>query len=1220
MKKKVFKALCFNLIIIMTLLFVACKNKKSLSDLVSFEDETYAYDGEEKSIYVSNLPDGLEVEYTNNNQTEAGRYLVIAKIDGGKKYKDLKLEAYLTIYKASVEGITFNSKTVSYDGVEKNISCEGLPSFINASYVIKNASGSIVDSAINVGVYTFEASFTTTNTNYVSPSPLSATLTITKKDAEVYTMTSKSVVYDGNAHNILVNEDLKSYFRVSYKYYLNNSLVSECVNVGVYRVVASFESLDSNYAAPTEVEATLTIERASLDIVFNSDTITYDGNAHTIAVSSNALNIYNVTYNYYLNGEEVLECVNAGVYSVVASFETIDSNYLDHEQMVKTLTIAKASYDISDIVFQSQSFAYDGQSKSLVVSGTIPTGVVVSYLNNSLTEVGSITVTAVFSVDSNHNEIENMIATLAIYEGTIPNISFDSKTITYDGEAKYIYISGTLPEGVEVSYTNNGKTDVGTYTVIATLTDNLGNYETMTIEATLTIKKASYDMSGIKFIDATYTYDGLEKVLEIEGDLPEGVEVSYSSNKLTNAGAIVVIASFTGDSKNYNLIDSMTATLTIEKASYDMSLVSISDNEVVYDGSAKFLEIEGDLPDGVEVSYVITLNSTIVNSAVTPGEYVFKAIFSVDSNHNSIESISATLTIKKASIDVSLEDANYEYDEDNLIVRNAQIIGSLPTGVSAVYSYTLNGDSVASCSSLGVYMVVVTFESTTDYYILPTLTATLRIGYITYIDTDGDTDTIEYTFYAVSVDDLIEYLEAIEIPSGYASSGYYCLSFDDPETELVVADNDGFSELYDLNEIYEDLVYIDIYVTCTVTFDTLGNAEVAAVLNNSSVDVRKNDSVVEPTIITPAKNSYSNNYTFIGWYADSSCTELFDFSTLIDKNIIVYSKWEIIKISTAEEFIEYVSASSTCNAYIANDINLASYTIIRNSSSVLDSFSQFGTVLSHALYGNGYKVSNVYIDNSLTYGGLFGVLNGAEIYDIVFENVTYESTTNKCGLIAGTAKTNKSIIDGVTLINVNATVKSQFALLVGSAQASLEISNVAIKDSIIEGYSTVSGLVAEVTSSVIASINTILIDLDITLSGTNASFVIGSGSSNATILIDGAVLSGSLNASYAGSCICDASGAKTLTINNIMLVKATITLSSTTNVHMAYYAADNPTVTNIYYSNCSVLNSLDSTPIGFSDGISYTLSDAAQISIPGISAIYASETLTYTLNSISVSI
>ncbi|MCD7746649.1 MAG: MBG domain-containing protein [Lachnospiraceae bacterium] len=102
----------------------------------------------------------------------------------------------------------------------------------------------------------------------------------------------------------------------------------------------------------------------------------------------------------------------------------------------------------------------------------------------------------------------------------------------------------------------------GTYTVTATITDT--NYAlTGTTTAEFTIAKATYDMSGVSFEDATVEYDGTEKALEISGTLPDGVTVTYSNNTRTDTGSVTATAAFTGDSNNYETIESLTAALTV---------------------------------------------------------------------------------------------------------------------------------------------------------------------------------------------------------------------------------------------------------------------------------------------------------------------------------------------------------------------------------------------------------------------------------------------------------------------------------------------------------------------------------------------------------------------------------------------------------------------------------------------------------------------------------
>ena len=128
------------------------------------------------------------------------------------------------------------------------------------------------------------------------------------------------------------------------------------------------------------------------------------------------------------------------------------------------------------------------------------------------------------------------------------------------------------------TYSDTLPINAGDYTVKATFAAT-DNYNEVTATADFTITKATYNMTGVKFEDASYTYDGSEKTLTISGTLPTGVTVAYENNKLTNAGSVTAKAKFTiADSDNYCAIKDMTATLTITKAKPTVSISAKPDS------------------------------------------------------------------------------------------------------------------------------------------------------------------------------------------------------------------------------------------------------------------------------------------------------------------------------------------------------------------------------------------------------------------------------------------------------------------------------------------------------------------------------------------------------------------------------------------------------------------------------------------------------------------
>ena len=68
---------------------------------VTFVDQSFDYDGEEHSITVKNLPDGVIATYTGNNQTEPGTYIVTAKLADKDGNELAVLSARMIINEAS---------------------------------------------------------------------------------------------------------------------------------------------------------------------------------------------------------------------------------------------------------------------------------------------------------------------------------------------------------------------------------------------------------------------------------------------------------------------------------------------------------------------------------------------------------------------------------------------------------------------------------------------------------------------------------------------------------------------------------------------------------------------------------------------------------------------------------------------------------------------------------------------------------------------------------------------------------------------------------------------------------------------------------------------------------------------------------------------------------------------------------------------------------------
>ena len=304
------------------------------------------------------------------------------------------------------------------------------------------------------------------------------------------------------------------------------------------------------------VEFDITIAKATYDmsgITFADESVTYDGQAHSLEIAGTLPNGVTVTY-------EGNDKVNAGTYTVTASFIGDYDNYIEIADLTATLTIAKATYDMSGITFEGGSFTYDGQAHSLAISGDLPTGVTVTYEGNEKVNAGTYTVTAKFAGDPNYNDIPDMTATLTIAKAAydMSGIIFENDSVTYDGQAHSLAISGDLPTGVTVTYEGNDKENAGTYTITAKFAGDYDNYEVIAdLTAVLIIDKAMpvYTMPENLTICVEHTLADVT--------LPAGWTWEDSTLSVGGAGEKQFKAIFTPeDISNYNTVEeSVTVTV-----------------------------------------------------------------------------------------------------------------------------------------------------------------------------------------------------------------------------------------------------------------------------------------------------------------------------------------------------------------------------------------------------------------------------------------------------------------------------------------------------------------------------------------------------------------------------------------------------------------------------------------------------------------------------------
>lgn len=332
--------------------------------------------------------------------------------------------------------------------------------------------------------------------------------------------------------------------------------------------------------------------------------------------------------------------------------------------------------EITGVTLSNSTITYDGNPHSILIEGTLPSGVTVAYTNNAKTDVGVYEVTATLTGAGYFTK--SLQATLTIQNRTITGVTFSNASVVYDGALHKIEVSGTLPQGVSVSYASdvtgitNEASEVGTYHMVATLSGTA--YTTLTLTATLTILPyGETTFAGITFTNQTYVYDGTEHVITISGTLPAGALVVYSSTTqgVTNAATAVGVYNVTAviSKTGYQTL-TLQAVLTISQAqTQQFTGVSFSSQTIEYDSFEHEIVVEGVLPEGTTVEYDSDVDG-IANRASETGDYHLTATIS-KLGYETLE-LEATLTIKASDKErfIIAQDGNIYFnnalDQENL--------------------------------------------------------------------------------------------------------------------------------------------------------------------------------------------------------------------------------------------------------------------------------------------------------------------------------------------------------------------------------------------------------------------------------------------------------------------------------------------------------------------------------------------------------------------------
>ena len=684
--------------------------------------------------------------------------------------------------------------------------------------------------------------------NHNDSTPDSVTVTVNKKDVTVDGITASDKSYDGNTTATLDTSNAMftgkldgDTLTVTGTGTFDNANVGENKTITISDLTLGGESA-GNYQLAAEGQQTSTtasITPNTLNIVATEYTGTYDGQAHSISVTTEETG---VTITYAESEEGTYSQTNpvyteAGTHTVYYKAEKTGSTTVSGS---KNVTINQKAVTVSGITASDK--IYDGSTEAtLVTTAVILTGKL---------DGDTLTVTGTGTFD-NANVGENK--TVTISDLRLDGTGKDNYVLATEGQQATATAAITAKEvgltwgDTELTYTGvaqkptataTGLVDGDTCTVIVTGEQtNVGDGYTATAEslsnsnyklpenktAAFKIDKAAPPVfrEVWKPVAKKLVYNGEpQELVTAPQSLPEGYQVEYSTNgtdwntefpKKTNAGDYTVKVRYIGDD-NHEGFDGADIPVTIQKGSGSEALTDaqkpVAKENLKYTGEPQDLVTAPEsAPTGYTVKYSVDNGITwteTVPKGINAGPYTVKVKYIGDSNRADFDGEDITVTIGK-------KDAP-EFTDEQKPAPNTELIYSAepqelvrkpaerPNGYDKVL-YRLSDtedwkEDVPIGTNAGTYNVQVKYvgDSNHEDFIGDPIKVTIAKANVTVTANDksktyGQEDPIlDATVTGLFGSDTVEYTVAREegesvrtytiTPSGEVTQGNYTVTYE----------------------------------------------------------------------------------------------------------------------------------------------------------------------------------------------------------------------------------------------------------------------------------------------------------------------------------------------------------------------------------------------------------------------------------------------------------
>lgn len=585
----------------------------------------------------------------------------------------------------NLDSLIWSTADFTYDGKEKVVVLLGLPSGVSVIGYTNN-------SATDAGIYNATATLSYDSINYNEPKVPEYVWEIkrAKYDISSISVCDKTAEYTSEIHYPTLCGEMPTGIdgiRLEYVW----SVGAQNVTDGVVTSELIFKTKSKNYEVPTSLFATVEITPKGITVEWENLEFTYNLAPQAPSAKSDVCRV------------SVLGAqTNAGIYS--ASAISLDSNYYVTNDKCEFVIKRAANFWINHLSVSDVFYGTEPTPNARAFAGEVKYEYFYGEDSGSSATfpfaVGTVYVIAYSAGDENYQELRSLPVAFSI-KAVFPvgiSVALTKESFvamsTLSAEALIVYLDmndGTreeIPyEKIKISYKNGdrllfGDTDV---TVI---------YDGYSADVQINVIKADYDMSGVKWSESEYYYDGEEKRITLLG-LPEGVVVTeYRGGVGINSGRYEVEAALLYDVDNYNPPIIPNGVLIIKKCVIDPPKTT----PLYYNGLPQSPFVQDDK---------YTLDT---QNAINAGEYTATLLIKDTENYEfsgGVSSMNLSFSILPRELTVTLFDVTHISGEAVPTPEYEITAGALIDGDSLELQFSVLGDTLTAHSANKNYKLTV---------------------------------------------------------------------------------------------------------------------------------------------------------------------------------------------------------------------------------------------------------------------------------------------------------------------------------------------------------------------------------------------------------------------------------------------------------------------------------------------------------------------------------